>query len=315
MSHVTRRRAFTVLITVLSIALVAAPAATSKKLSKVDKSQNAAIKKASASAASAGKNAKAAGKSAAAALAAVKVADATANGILGGIPAILSSLANLATGLQQDAAGLTQANGAIATLAANAAAQEYGVVKVQLGTTDVSGAILTSGDIPDDTNAATLSGTVLVPVPAGSTSVPVRLLAGVRSGESDGTGASDPVAWAGIVTMSVASAATGGIIVGGGNVGLATAPLTSAADTAAQSAPVYPIPLKAPLVDAAPNPLSFPTSLAIDLTDPSTLDDLTGAGVGPFTVTNVAGSTLPITVTFTVRFTDLTAATTADGTG
>lgn len=46
-----------------------------------------------------------------------------------------------AAGLQQAADGLTK-------LGTSAAAQEYGVVKVQIGTTDVEGAILTSGDIP-----------------------------------------------------------------------------------------------------------------------------------------------------------------------
>ncbi len=330
MSHVLHRRLVTAVITASLIALIATPAADARapRLSKVDSAQNAAIKKVSKAAAGAGKDAKAAGKSAKSALAAAGVADSkavaagaaagvadskavaaagTASSVLAGIPAILDRLANLTTGLQQVVDGL-------AALRAGAAAQEYGVVKVQLGTNDVAGAILTSGDIPDDSNAATVSGTVLVPVPNGANSVPIRLLAGVRSGESDGTGPNDPVAWAGIVTMSVASS-FGGTTIGGGNVALSTTvPISSAPNNAEGVAPVYPIPLKAPRVDVVPDPFSFPTNLAIDLTDAATLYNLSGAGVGPFTVTNVSGTTLPVTVTFTVRFTDLTPTTAANPT-
>ncbi len=315
MSHVLNRRLVTATITASLIALTATAAADARapRLSKVDSAQNAAIKKVSKAAAGAGKDAKAAGKSAKSALAAAGVADSkavaaagTASSVLAGIPAILDRLANLTTGLQQVVDGL-------AALRSGAAAQEYGVVKVQLGTNDVAGAILTSGDIPDDSNAATVSGTVLVPVPNGSNSVPIRLLAGVRSGESDGTGPNDPVAWAGIVTMSVAS--PDGTVIGGGNAALpTTVPITSAPNTAIQGPPVYPIPGKAPRVDVVPDPFSFPTNLAIDLTDAATLYNLSGAGVGPFTATNVTGTTLPITVTFTVRFTDLTPTTAANPT-
>ncbi|MCW2993687.1 MAG: hypothetical protein JWQ18_1182 [Conexibacter sp.] len=317
MSHVLRRRLVAAAITASSVALVAAPAQAASKISKTDKAQNTAIKKVSKTATSASKNAKSAGKSAkaagvsaAAGIAAAKAADTkagsaagTANTILAGVPAILDGLNKLAAGLQQAADGLTK-------LGANAAAQEYGAVQVALGTTVVPGTVLNSGDIPDDSNAAIVTGTVIVPVPATATAVPVRLLAGVRSGESDGTGASDPVASAGIVSLSVADTTGGGITIGGGNTGLARAPITSAPNATAGGAPVYPIPNKAPRVDATPNPFAFPADLAIDLTDPATLYNLTGAGAGPFTVTNITGSTAPITVTFTVRFNDLTASAT-----
>ena len=71
------------------------------------------------------------------------------------------------------------------------------MVKVQVGTTDAPGAILTSGDIPDDSNAAVVWGKLIVQVPANTPSSPLRVLAGARSGESDGTGADNPVASAG----------------------------------------------------------------------------------------------------------------------
>ncbi|MDX6730510.1 MAG: hypothetical protein QOC54_458, partial [Baekduia sp.] len=268
MSQVLRRRLVAAAVTAGSIALVATPAADAK-ISKPERAQNTAIKKASKNATSAGKSAKAAAKVAAKGVADAKAAQGGVNGIVAQVPSVLDGLTKLAAGLQQAADGLTK-------LGANAAAQEYGVVKVQLGSTDVPGAILTSSDIPDDSNAAVVTGTMIVPVPDGATNVPIRLLAGVRSGESDGTGATDPVASAGIVSMSVASFA-GGAVVAGGNAPLpSSVGITSAPNAAASDAPVYPIPNKAPRVDTTPNPFSFPTDKAIDLTDAATLYNLTG---------------------------------------
>jgi hypothetical protein len=300
----------TAAITASSIALAASPAAGAKTntVSKFERGQNTAIKKAGKDAKNAGKSAKSAAKSAAKGIADAKAAAGRAdaaqgavNGIVAQVPSVLEGLAKLAAGLQQAADGLTK-------LGTSAAAQEYGVVKVQIGTTDVEGAILTSGDIPDDSNAAVVSGTMLVKVPALTPVSPVRLLAGVRSGESDGTGAADPVASAGVVSMSVANPFS--LPLGGGNGAPAAAlPITSAPNAAAKGAPVYAIPDKAPRVDATPNPFSFPTDKAIDLTAASTLQNL-GGGVAPFTVSNPGGADALITITVTVRFNDLTASAT-----
>jgi hypothetical protein len=317
MSHAVRRQLLAAAVTASTLALVAVPAADAAKVNKTDKAQNKAIKKAQKTATSAGKSAKSAGTTAkkAAKDATKGIADAKAaggkadaaqggvNGILGQVPAVLDGLSKLAAGLTTAGEGLTKLGNAVA-------AAEYGVVKVQLGTTDVPGAILTSSDIPDDSNAATVTGSVLVPVPAGATTVPVRLLAGVRSGEADGTGATNPVASAGIVTMSISNP-TGAVTIAGGNTGLpSSTPITSAPNAAASEAPVYPIPLKAPRVDATPNPFAFPSDKAIDLTDAATLYNLSGAGAAPFSVTNAGGTPLPVVVTFTVRFNDLTASAT-----
>ena len=313
MSRAARRPLLTAAVAASSLALFAVPGAeaatkTKTKVSKTDKTQNTAIKKAQKSATSAGKNAKKAIKDAATGIANAKTADGKAvaaqnglNVLLGQVPAVLDGLSKLATGLSAAGDGLTKLGNAVA-------AQEYGVVKVQLGGSDVPGAILTSSDIPDDSNAATVTGTVLVPVPASVTSAtPITLLAGVRSGEADGTGPNDPVASAGIVTMT-ATGVTPLVTVAGGNTGLpAEVPITSKANATAGGAPVWPIPLKAPRVDATPNPFSFPSDKAINLTDPATLQDLSGGGSGPFTVANASGQTGVATVTFTVRFNDLTA--------
>jgi hypothetical protein len=313
MSHAARRPWLTAAVAATSLALFAVPGA--EAASKTDKTQNAAIKKAQKSASSAGKTAKKASKDAKKALkdAATGIGNAkTADGkavaaqnglnvLLGQVPAVLDGLSKLASGLSAAGAGLTKLGNAVA-------AQEYGVVKVQVDGQDAPGAILTSSDIPDDGNAATLTGTVIVPVAQGATNVPVTLWAGVRSGEADGNGPSDPVASAGIVSLTVTGVAATGVTAGGGNTP-GSIPLTSAPNAAAGGAPVYPIPFKAPRSDATPNPFGFPSDKAIELTDPATLQPFGAAATRP-TLSNAGPATGAATVTFTVRFNDLTASAT-----
>lgn len=313
MSHAVRRPLTAAVVATCSLALIGAPAAGAKtkskpKISKTDRAQNAAIRKVGRTATSASRSARSASRSATAGLAAAAAASRKADGAQGGVNTILAGVPAITDGLQKLAAGLTQAAAGLTTIGNALAAQEYGTVKLQLGTTDVPGAVFNSSDIPDDSNAATLTVTTVVPVPNGASAVPIRLLAGVRSGESDGTGADNPVASAGIVSMT-ATAITTGTAVAGGNPGFADLPLATRANAAAGGAPVYPIPLKAPRVDATPNPFSFPTEDAIDLTDPATLQTFT-ATPAPFNVSNVSGATGVVTVTFTVRFNDLTASAT-----
>jgi hypothetical protein len=314
MSHAVRRQLLTAAVTASSLALIAVPTAgAAAKISKPEKAQNTAIKKAQKTATSAGKAAKKAGTSASKAgkdatsgIAAAKTADAKAVAAQGGVNAVLAQVPSVIDGLTKLAAGLTQAGAGLTKLGAAFAAQEYGVVKVQVDGADAPGAILTSSDIPDDSNQAIVTGTVVVPVAAGATNVPVTLLAGVRSGESDGTPTTGPVASAGLVSMTVAGVAATGVTAAGGNPGLTAVPLTSAPNAAAGGAPVYPIPSKAPRVDSTPNPFSFPTDKAIELTDPATLQAF-AAPAGRFTVTNGGPAQGVATVTFTVRFNDLTA--------
>jgi hypothetical protein len=317
MSRAARRPLLTAAVAATSLALFAAPGAqAAKKVSKPERAQNTAIKKAQKTATNAGKSAKSASKNAKKALkdAATGIANAKTtdqkvtaaqnglNVIFGQVPAVLDGLTKLAAGLTAAGEGLTKLGNAVA-------AQEYGVVKVQVDGEDAPGAVLTSSDIPDDSNAATVTGTVVVPVKAGATNAPVTLLAGVRSGEADGIGPSDPVASAGIVSMTVTGVAATGVTAAGGNPGLASVPLTSAPNNAAGGAPVYPIPFKAPRVDATPNPFSFPSDKAIELTDPATLQPF-AAPATRFTVTNAGPVQGVATVTFTVRFNDLTASAT-----
>lgn len=318
MSHAVRRQLLTAAVTASSVALIAVPTAgAAAKISKPEKAQNTAIKKAQKTATSAGKAAKKAGtsatkagKDAASGISAAKTADAKAVAAQGGVNAVLAQVPAVIDGLTKLAAGLTQAGDGLTKLGAAFAAQEYGVVKVQIGGVDAPGAILTSSDIPDDSNQAIVTGTVVAQVPVAAGAQDVTLLAGVRSGESDGTGANAPVASAGLVSMTVAGVPASGVTTtAGGNPGLAAVPLTSAPNAAAGGAPVYPIPFKAPRVDSTPNPFSFPTDKAIDLTDPATLQAF-AAPAQRYTVTNVAGTPGLATVTFTVRFNDLTASAT-----
>ncbi|MDX6729476.1 MAG: hypothetical protein QOK49_4281 [Baekduia sp.] len=306
MSHALHRRVVTAAVTASTLALVAVPAAdAATKISKTDKAQNTAIKKVSKTAKKAGSDAKKAGQAATKGIADAKAAAGKADSAQGGVNAVLSQVPAVLDGLTKLAAGLTSAGEGLTKIGNALAAQEYGVVKVQVGGVDQPGAILDSADIPDDSNAAIVTGTMLVTIPAGATNTPITLLAGVRSGESDGTGAADPVASAGIVTMLVTSPA--GLPLGGGNAPpLAAVPITAAPNAAAGGAPVYPIPSKAPRVDATPNPFSLPSQFAIDLTDPSRLQNL-GPGVGPYTVSNPTANAAPVVVTVTVRFNDLTA--------
>jgi hypothetical protein len=317
MSHAARRPLLTAAVAATSLVLFAAPGAqaATKKVSKAEKAQNTAIKKAQKSATSAGKTAKSAStnakkaiKNAATGIANAKTADGKAAAAQNGLNVLFSQVPAVLDGLTKLAAGLTAAGDGLTKLGNAVAAQEYGVVKVQVGGVDAPGAVLTSGDIPDDSNAATVSGTVVVPVDGNAAATPVTLWAGVRSGVADGNGPSDPVASAGLVSMTV-TGATPGVSAGGGNPGLADVPLTSAPNATAGGAPVYPIPFKAPRVDATPNPFAFPSDKAIELTDPATLQPF-AAPAARFTLTNIAPSQGVATVTFTVRFNDLTASAT-----
>jgi X-X-X-Leu-X-X-Gly heptad repeat protein len=311
MSHAVRRPLTAAVVATCSLALVGAPAAGAKsKISKTDRAQNTAIKKVGRTASRANRTANTAKSSAAAGLAAAAAAARKADGAQGGVNAVLAGVPQITDGLTRLADGLRQAADGLTTIGRALTAQEYGVVKVQIAGTDVPGAILTSSDIPDDANSAIVTGTVLAAVPGGlaGTPLPVTLLAGVRSGESDGTGPDNPVASAGIVSMVVNNpTGSGAVTITGGTSRIPAVPITSDANAAAGGAPVYPIPFAAPRVDATPNPFSFPTDKAIDLTAQPLAE-----GGREYTVASLApsGTDIPITITFTVRFNDLTASAT-----
>jgi hypothetical protein len=128
----------------------------------------------------------------------------------------------------------------------------------------------------------------------------------MRSGEKDRLGSSD-VGVAGLMAMTASNIGGVGSSVGGGNPGTTQLPITSKPNAALDGAPVYAIPDGAPRADSTPNPFSFPNALMIDLTDPTTLQPLTGAP-SRFAVTNASGGPSAAIFDVTVRFHDLTPA-------
>ena len=133
----------------------------------------------------------------------------------------------------------------------------------------------------------------------------------MRSGERDGTGAANPAGVAGLMAMTASIiGAPGTTSIGGGNaIGGGALPLRSAPNATLGGLPVIAIPDKAPPSDATPNPLSFPDAKAVELTNPATLQPLTGAPAR-FTVTNTSGAPAAAIFDVTVRFHDLSASST-----
>jgi hypothetical protein len=242
---------------------------------------------------------------------------------IGGVKADLQALASKVTdGLAQTAAlsdGLAQTTAALAGLDTRfqsfVNSPEYGFVQLYFDPEGdgfeaddaVPGQLLVTPDVPDDTNQATSSGTLTLGVPDGTTAKPVALKAAIRSGETDGTGAANPAGDAGLMAMSASIVgAPGTTSIGGGNPGTSgTLPLTSAPNGALSGLPVYPIPDKAARSGA--NPTVFPDAQSIELTNPATLQTLTGAPAR-FTVTNTSRAPAASLFNVTVRFYDLTAA-------
>ena len=305
----------------LTMAVAVAPA---NAASKVDRKQTKAIVKLNKRTKAAGKKLNKVAKDLGALSGELTTTKNGLAAIQAAVPTVLSSLTALGDAAKQLKAGLETAGAGLTTLGnsfkGSLAAAEYGVVQLYFDPEGdgfeaddaVPGQMLVSSDVPDDANQATTSGKLLLSVPNGTTARPVALKAGMRSGEKDGTGATNPAGVAGLMAMSASILSFGApaATIGGGNPGTAgSLPITSAPNAALGGAPVYPIPLKAPRSDATPNPFSFPNAMAIELTDPATLSPLTGAP-GRYTVTNASGQPAAAIFDVTVRFHDLSASAT-----
>jgi hypothetical protein len=286
----------------VGLAIVIAPA-SAVAITKTDRKQNKSIRKLD-------KRSKAAARqlgTLTSDVAGLKAGLAALQGTAGSLQSALDST-NAAVG--ELTAGLS---GLRTTFTGYAAATEYGVVQLYFdpegdgfeANDAVPGQLLVSPDVPDDASQASVAGKLMLQVPDGTTAKPVALKAGMRSGENDGTGPSDPAGAAGLMAMSASIiGAPGTTSIGGGNPGTGgTLPLTSAPNASVGGMPVYPISEKAPR-DAAANPLSFPDDKTIELTNPATLQTLTGAP-GRFTVTNTSGGPAAAIFDVTVRFHDL----------
>jgi len=306
-----RRLGLTALVAVVAMALVAVPASAA---TPTDRAQNKQIKKIDKRTKSAAKRLRTLATNLGKLTADVKKANDGLAAIQAAVPTVVSSLTTLGNAARDLKAGLETAGAGLTTLS-NAfkgyvGAAEYGVAVLYVGTTPAPGQILVSSDVPDDSNQATVTGRYLVQLPDGTTDAPLRVLAGMRSGEKDGTGAANPVGQAGLMSMSVT--ALGTATLGGGHPGdTQTVPLTSEPNPAYAGAPVFAIPDKAPRVDAPPNPFVFPGDKLMELTDPTRLLRVTDPDNDPsrFTVSKASGLG-GVIVDVTVRFHDLSASAT-----
>jgi uncharacterized protein YoxC len=310
----TRKVGLAMLVAVLAMTLAATPASA---VSKREKKQNKSLKALNKRTKATNKRLKRLGSDLGKLTADVANAKSGLAAIQAAVPTVVSSLTTLGDAAKQLKAGLETAGAGLTKLSGAFSKQvngvEYGVVQLYFdpegdgfeANDAVPGQILTSADVPDDANQATVTGRLLLGVPNGTTAKQVALKAGMRSGEKDGTGASNPVGVAGLMAMTAYNVGGAGSSVGGGNPGTTTLPLTSAPNAAAGGLPVYSIPNKAPRSDATPNPVSFPDDKTIELTNPATLQPLTGAPAR-FAVTNTSGAASAAIFDVTVRFHDLT---------
>ena len=314
MSRITPRAL--ALAAVSAVALAMVPGSASAATSKAEKRQNTAIKKAGSTAKKAGSTARKAGstarkanaRAAAAAASATKaINDAkTANNGVGAInttvvPAALKALGDLRDGLLALKTGLEAAGAGLTRLGAFVQADEYGVVQIASGAapgTPIPGCFYQTGNIPDNVQDAIVSGTCLVPnsVPAGAE---VRILAGIRSNESDGVAGGPAAGVAGIVAYTQAGVATAGpaagaiFALGGGATVPAGAGLPPAIDIPLKSAPTSTTETSFPFA-----PIS--TDKLVDLA----ASQFSGTPASP--VVGNPAATASRSIQFTVRFNDLT---------
>lgn len=196
--------------------LVAVPTAAVAKTNKTDKAQNKTLKKQSKSIKSLSKSTKTTTNAIQTLKVIAERGDKNAKTVLDAAPAIISGLQGLKDGLTTAAAGL----GNLKTLATS---QEYGFGQVSVVTaagpppvvaTQV-GSFVVTPDIPDAVQQAQTTqqfvandtGTLLVSY-------------GVRSNESDGTGASDPAALCRVTVTNqggTSASTTGGPVPGLGS--------------------------------------------------------------------------------------------------
>jgi uncharacterized protein YukE len=294
------------LVALLMIVICASPAVAAT--TKTDRKQNKSIATLSKRSKSAARQLKSVTADAAALKAGLTALQGTAESLRAAVDAAAAAVAEATSGL----AGLRS------TFGGYAAATEYGVVQLYFdpegdgfeANDAVPGQLLASADVPDDATQSTVTGRLTINVPDGTTAKPVALKMGMRSGEKDGTGVSNPVGVGGLMAMTgYIVGAPGTTSVGGGNPGgPASLPLTSAPNASLGGMPVYAIPSKAPR-NPASDPLSFPDDKMIELTNPATLQPITAAP-GRFTVTNTSGAQAAAVFDVTVRFHDLSASAT-----
>jgi hypothetical protein len=274
----------------LSVLTSTAGAATSK----AEKTQNAAIKKGATQIARNKANIAKQNKAIGGILSAASKAGAAINGLTtglakaqadatsanGGVAAILSQVPTITNALLALQTGLVQAGAGLTSLQQLATSTEYGIGQVFIGAAPDAGAFLVTPDIPDAVQQAQTSETFVAQA-AGAITVQV----GVRSAESDGTGATLPAADCRVT------------VIGPGG----TTVTVSKPNGALGGAPFYPINTKSPQTSTVPADAGFPfgpigSDVLTNLTDTGASGNATtplGAGTGAA----IAGAGQTYTVT------------------
>ena len=223
----------------------------------------------------------------------------TAEGTLAAAPALITGLTQLADVVQnQIAPGLQQLATAAQALGDNYLADEFGVVQMTVPDDAVTpadadsnpdpipGCFYESPNIPDSVQQSVVSGQCIVPPSVTGSDRTLRVLAGIRSNEVDGTGASDPAGSARIVALHVRA-------LSGSASGQGATPQPGPGQP-----PVVNIPFKSPEVSTTET--SFPFQL---ISTDQTVDLLTN---------NYSGTPPVVTpgdiIYFTIGFFDLTPA-------
>jgi len=268
-----------VAVVCLAIAVPTASAATKtdKAQSKALKKQAKSIKKNSSSIKKGSKDVTALKNSAKAVTGAIDTlkviaarADANGAAFQAAAPSVIKGLTDLQTGLLAAGAGLNS----LKTLATST---ENGYGQVFAGGTPVPGSFVVTPDIPDNVQQAQVSQQFV-----GTATGVITLQVGVRSTESDGTGADNPAAFCRTTITSGANSTTS---------------TATSAPNPVQPAPFYPINTKSPPTSTTETSFPFgpiPSDVMTNLTDTT---PVTGNAVAPTGTPATAAAGVPYTVT------------------
>jgi hypothetical protein len=243
-----RRHKIAWLVVVAALGLTLIPAmdasARTSKQSASEKKQNQRIQRALNQVAAVGANVTAVTAQLAAANTTASGIDARLKVIEGAAPAIITGLTQLKDGLTAVAAGLQTAGAGLTKLSTFVQSTEYGIAQVvvaQPGPTIVpeGGSFLETPDIPDTVQQAQTEQQFTAQHPGN-----LVVLFGVRSNESDGTGASNPAANCRVIVQKEDGPAT-----------------TTAANPAFGGLPFQPVPLKSAMTSTDPANAGFPFGL------------------------------------------------------
>ena len=170
--------------------------------------------------------------------------------IEGAAPQIIQGLTDLKAGLEKAGAGLTK----LQTLGTST---EYGIGQVFIAGNPEPGAFVVTPDIPDAVQQAQVTNQFIA-----SQSGAITLQVGVRSAETDGTGADNPAAHCRVTVQQLGAAAT----------------RTSLPNAALGGAPFHPINTKSKQTSTEAANAGFPFGPKTSGDDADVLTDLTTGG-------------------------------------